>query len=65
MDDPFRDFASVLSSDPVRSVAGGDQTEYPAGYPDVATMIAAEARRPDGIDAASIMTPNDSHHEYA
>ena len=28
-------------------------------------MIAEEAKRPDGIDAISIMTPNDSHHAYA
>jgi predicted dehydrogenase len=31
----------------------------------MATMIAAEAGRPDSIEAVAIMTPNDSHHRYA
>lgn len=30
-------------------------------YPDFETMAAAEAARPDGIDAVTIVTPNDSH----
>ena len=65
LDDRFEISAGVLSSDPVRSVADAIKLNIPRGYPDVPTMMAEEARRPDGIDAVSIMTPNDSHHDYA
>ena len=34
------------------------------GYADVATMLASEAAREDGIDAVAIMTPNDTHYLY-
>jgi predicted dehydrogenase len=34
------------------------------GYADVATMIAAEKLRDDGIDAVAIMSPNDTHYPY-
>lgn len=30
-------------------------------YPDFATMADAESRRPDGLDAVTICTPNDTH----
>ena len=32
------------------------------GYADVATMLAAEAQRADGVEAVAIMTPNDTHY---
>ena len=32
-------------------------------YPDYKTMFAAEAKRPDGIEAVSIATPNGTHYE--
>lgn len=35
------------------------------GYADVATMISAEAKRADGIEAVAIMSPNDTHYPYA
>jgi predicted dehydrogenase len=65
LDDRFEICAGVLSSDPARSLADAATLRIPRGYPDVATMIAEEAERTDGIDAVSIMTPNDSHHAYA
>ena len=65
LDDRFEICAGVLSSDPARSVADAARLHIPRGYSDVATMIAAEAGRPDPIDAVAIMTPNDSHHIYA
>jgi predicted dehydrogenase len=65
LDDRFEICASVLSSDPARSVADAAKLYIPRGYPDVATMIAEEAKRSDPIDAVAIVTPNDSHHAYA
>ncbi len=65
LDDHFEICAGVLSSDPARSLAEAKALRIPRGYADVRTMIAEEAKRPDGIDAVSIMTPNDSHHAYA
>jgi predicted dehydrogenase len=64
-DDRFEICAGVLSSDPARSVADAARLHIPRGYPDVATMIAAEAKRADPIDAVAIMTPNDNHHAAA
>jgi len=45
-----RELGAALGLDPARC------------YPDHATMFAAEARRPDGIQAVSIATPNGTHH---
>ena len=67
MDGWFRITASVLASDPARSRAAGIELGFDAAraYGDVAQMLSAEARRPDGVDALAIMTPNDTHHAYA
>ena len=35
------------------------------GYADVASMLAAEKLRGDGIDAVAIMSPNDTHYPYS
>lgn len=51
--DRSRDAAAALGLDPAR------------GYADMASMIAAEAQRADGIDAVAIMSPNDTHYSYA
>ena len=64
-DDRFEICAGILSSDPARSIADAAKLHIPRGYSDMATMIAAEAKRSDGIDAVAIMTPNDSHYAYA
>ena len=65
LDDRFELCAGVFSSDPARSIAEATKLRIARGYPDMATMIAEEAKRPDAIDAVAIMTPNDSHHAYA
>ena len=58
--------AGVFSSHPDRAASaaqavGVDPTR---GYADVATMLAAEAQRADGVEAVAIMTPNDTHYPY-
>ncbi len=65
LDDRFELVAGVLSSRPERSLAEAASIGLPRGYPDVPAMIAAEAARPDGMDAVAIMTPNDSHARFA
>jgi predicted dehydrogenase len=67
MDGWFRVSAGVFSSDPARSRAAGVGFGLDAArsYGTVAEMLRAERQRPDGIDAVAIMTPNDTHHEYA
>jgi predicted dehydrogenase len=45
-----REFGAALGVEPERC------------YPDHAALFAAEARRPDGIQAVSIATPNGTHH---
>ena len=67
MDGWFRVAAGVFSNDPARSrAAGAGLGVDPArSYGDVSEMLAAEARRDDGIDAVAIMTPNDTHYGFA
>lgn len=65
MDDRFAIVAAVLSSRPERAIAEAAALGIARGYPDVASMLAAEAARPDGIDALAITTPNDSHAAFA
>ncbi len=67
MDGWFRVSAGVFSSDPAKSRAAGVGFGLDAArsYGTVAEMLRAEKQRDDGIDAVAIMTPNDTHHEYA
>ncbi|MBS7706970.1 Gfo/Idh/MocA family protein [Chelatococcus asaccharovorans] len=65
LDDGFELVAGVLSSHPERALKEAEALGLSRGYSDVQTMLAAEAERPDGIDAVAIMTPNDSHQAYA
>ncbi len=66
-DDHYELVAGVVSSDPQRSraAAAGMEIAPERAYASVAAMIAAESARADGIEVVAIMTPNDSHHEYA
>ncbi|CAH1687958.1 Putative dehydrogenase [Hyphomicrobiales bacterium] len=64
-DDGFELVAGVLSSQSDRAVKEAEALGLARGYSDVATMLAAEAGRSDGIDAVAIMTPNDSHEAFA
>lgn len=67
MDGWFRVTAGVLSSDRQRSLEAGIALGLdPArSHGSVPELLAAEAARPDGIDAVAIMTPNDTHYEFA
>jgi predicted dehydrogenase len=58
--------AGVFSSnaDRSRDAAAGIGLDPARGYADVASMIAAEKLREDGIDAVAIMSPNDTHYPY-
>ena len=55
--------AGALSSTPEKSIASGADLGLAADrcYADFAEMAAAEAARPDGIDAVAIVTPNHMH----
>ena len=66
-DDRYELVAGVPSSNPERShgaaVALGIAPDR--AYATVEAMLDAESGRADGIDVVAIMTPNDSHFEYA
>ena len=59
--------AGALSSDPGRAIASAmDLGIAPdRSYTDFSAMAAAEAARPDGIDAVAIVTPNHLHAPVA
>ncbi|PZQ48349.1 MAG: oxidoreductase [Rhodovulum sulfidophilum] len=63
IDDQFELVAGALSSDPERARASAAELGLdPArGYASFAEMAAAEAARPDGIEAVAIVTPNHVH----
>jgi predicted dehydrogenase len=67
MDRRFTVVAGALSRDAAR--AAGAAAEYgidpSRSYASVAELVAREAQRPDGIDAVTIVTPNDTHHGFA
>lgn len=67
LDDRYELVAGVLSSQPERARQAGAEIGLPADriHTDVLTMLDAEAARPDGADVVAIMTPNDSHYDYA
>jgi len=57
----------VFSSDPARSRAAGEELGFdPArSHGTLSELIAAEKRRPDGVEAVAIMAPNDTHYPSA
>ena len=59
----FRDCRGGVVLQPERSRQYGREIGLAAdrAYGSPADLFASEAARPDGIDAVSIMTPNDSH----
>ena len=67
LDRCFAVVAGALSRDPARGHAAA--VEYgivpERSYAGVPEMLAAEAVRPDGIEAIAIVTPNDTHHRFA
>jgi len=67
MDGQFELVAGALSSDAQRARdSGADLGLAPdRAYTSFVQMAAAEAKRSDGIEVVSIVTPNDSHHAIA
>src|SRR5260370_29564292 len=67
LDDRFELVAGALSSDPEKSKAAALELHIAPerAYGSFAEMAAAEARRPDRIDAVSIVTPNHVHFSPA
>src|SRR5260370_17599294 len=63
LDDHFELVAGALSSSPERSRAAALELHIAPerAYGSFAEMAAAEAKRPDRIDAVSIVTPNHVH----
>jgi predicted dehydrogenase len=67
LDDRYELVSGVLSSNPERARKAGLEIGLAPdrAYSNVPEMLDAEARRSDGADVIAIMTPNDSHYEYA
>jgi predicted dehydrogenase len=67
LDDRWELVAGALASDPERArLSAADLHIAPdRAYADYAEMAKAEAARPDGIDAVSIVTPNHLHFPVA
>ena len=67
LDDRYELVSGVLSSNPERAIQAGRDIGLPPdrNHASVTAMLDAEAERDDGADVVAIMTPNDSHFEYA
>jgi predicted dehydrogenase len=71
LDDRYELVAAALSSNPQKSITAGRELGLQAErcYPDGIALLKAEAARNnsagDGADVVAIMTPNDSHFEFA
>ena len=67
LDDRYELVAAALSSDPARSRSGAQELHIAPerAYASYAEMAVAEAKRPDRIDAVSIVTPNNLHYPMA
>lgn len=63
MDGHYELVAGALSSTPEKSRRSGEAIGLAAdrNYPDYETMAREEAKRPDGIEAVAIVTPNHVH----
>lgn len=62
LDDRYELVAAALTSDPQRSLAGANELGIPRAYRNFEEMAAAESKRADGIEAVSIVTPNNVHY---
>ena len=65
IDDHFELVAGALSSTPEKAQASGKALGLPRIYDDFKEMAIREARRKDGIEAVSIVTPNHVHYAAA
>ncbi len=61
LDDRYELVAGALSSTPDKSARSAAALGLSRSYPDFTSMARAEAARPDGIEAVSIVTPNHLH----
>ncbi|HKP26137.1 MAG TPA: Gfo/Idh/MocA family oxidoreductase, partial [Dongiaceae bacterium] len=63
MDDHYALVAGALSSTPEKAQRSGKALGLARDriYDDFETMAREEAKRPDGIEAVAIVTPNDTH----
>lgn len=65
IDDRYELVAGALSSTPEKSRASGEALGLARIYDDFKQMAQREARRKDGIEAVSIVTPNHVHYAAA
>ena len=65
IDDKYELVAGALSSTQEKSRASGEALGLPRVYDDFRQMAVREARRKDGIEAVSIVTPNHVHYAAA
>ena len=65
IDDKYELVAGALSSTPEKARASGEALGLPRIYEDFKDMAIREARRKDGIEAVSIVTPNHVHYAAA
>ncbi len=65
IDDRFELVAGALSATPEKARASGEALGLPRIYEDFKQMAIREARRKDGIEAVSIVTPNHVHYAAA
>ncbi len=67
IDGEFELVAGALSSDPARALASAEELglDPSRSYASFAEMAKAEAKRPDGIEAVAIVTPNHVHFPAA
>ena len=67
MDDHYDFVAGALSANPAKAKASGEELGLAADriYSDFKDMAKAEAKRGDGIEAVSIVTPNHMHFPVA
>src|SRR5947209_9320319 len=61
LDDRYELVAAALSSDADRSLAAAKELHIPRAYRSFEEMASAESKRDDGIEAVSIVTPNNLH----
>ena len=67
LDDRYELVAGVLSSNPERAKKAGLDIGLASerAFTSVPEMLDTEVTRDDGADVVAIMTPNDSHYQYA
>jgi predicted dehydrogenase len=65
LDDKYELLAGALSATPEKSRASGGALGLARIYDDFKQMASREARRKDGIEAVSIVTPNHVHYAVA